>query len=177
MTDVYAIFGTLLALGIIFPGMLTAWWLLFPNRVELAHQRLEATPWRSFFAGVGAAVAAAISISILFAIPLPFASFLGALLLFTVLAAAGIGAAGIASLMAERLQIRSGDSLNQFGAFIRAAVALELMAAFPLIGWLLIIPVTLLVSLGAASFALFRWMPKAKPADAEPQAIAQPAKG
>ena len=156
--------------------MLTAWWLLFPDRVDLAHQRVEATPWRSFFAGVGAAVAAAIPISLLFAIPLPFTSFLGAVFLFTVLTIAGIGAAGIASLMAERLQTRSGDTLSKSGAFVRAAVALELMAAFPLIGWLLVIPVSLLVSLGAASFALFRWVPKAKPADAEPQAAAQPAK-
>ncbi len=41
MADVYAIFGTLLALGIAFPGMLTAWWLLFPRTVEGAQQRLS----------------------------------------------------------------------------------------------------------------------------------------
>ena len=35
MSDVSAIFGTLLLIGIAFPGMLTAWWTLFPAAKNL----------------------------------------------------------------------------------------------------------------------------------------------
>ena len=51
MADVYAVFGTLLALGIAFPGLLTATWLLFPGAVGRATLRVSATPARSFFFG------------------------------------------------------------------------------------------------------------------------------
>jgi hypothetical protein len=50
---------------------------------------------------------------------------------------------------------------------VRGAVVLELAAAFPFIGWFIIIPLTLIASLGATVFALLRWMPKAKATPAE----------
>lgn len=160
MADVYAIFGTLLALGIAFPGMLTAWWLLFPATVERAASRLESTPWRCLGLGIPAAIAVIIPIAILFSIPFPFAKFLGAISLFTAFGFAGLGAAGIAAKMGKRLQSRSNSTLSDSGAFVRSVVALELAAAFPLIGWLIVIPMTLITSLGAAVFAVLRWAPK-----------------
>ena len=160
MADVYSIFGTLLALGIAFPGMLFAWWLLFPNSVERAAQRVEQTPWRSLFSGIPIFIGMAIPIILLFSISVPFAKFLAALMLFSSLGFAGMGAAGIALKMSRQLKIRSNDSLSDSGAFIRAAVALELAAAFPLIGWLVVIPITIITSLGAAVSAILSWKPK-----------------
>lgn len=177
MADVYAFFGTLLALGIAFPGLLMAWWLLFPATVERAAGRVERTPWRCFGLGIPAAIAVFIPFMFLFSIPVPFAKFLGAITLFTALGIAGLGAAGIAVKMGKRLQNRSNSTLSDSGAFIRAAVALELAAAFPLIGWLIVIPMTLITSLGAAAFALLRWMPKpAKDSTQLPRASVEPAK-
>ena len=40
MADVYAVFGTLIGIGIAYPGMLTAWWLMFPRIVTRASDRL-----------------------------------------------------------------------------------------------------------------------------------------
>ncbi|NJN93776.1 MAG: hypothetical protein HC875_06645 [Anaerolineales bacterium] len=48
MADVFAVFGTLLSLGIALPGLLLAWRLLLPNHVARARQRLERTPWQCF---------------------------------------------------------------------------------------------------------------------------------
>ena len=165
MADVYAIFGTLLALGIVFPGMLTAWWLLFPNVVDRASQRVVATPWRSFGLGGLMSVLLAVPIVVLLALPFSLAKFVGAILLLSALTFASLGAAGIAGAMARQWLARV-----QFGSpgpshFVRAAVALELAAAFPLLGWLLIIPVTILVSLGAATFGALGWQPKVKTSD------------
>ena len=51
MADISAVFGILLFLGIAFPGLLTAWYLLFPATVERVRLRLDRTPWQCFFVG------------------------------------------------------------------------------------------------------------------------------
>lgn len=155
MADVYAIFGTLLALGIAFPGLLTAWWLLFPNKVEKARGRFEAHPWKTLGSGVGHGILTAVPIVILFSIPFPFSKILGAILLFGTFATASIGAAGLASLMANQLKSRSDAKVSKTGLFVRGAATLELAAAFPFIGWFIFIPLCILASYGAAVYALF----------------------
>ena len=157
MADVYAVFGTLLALGIAFPGMLTAWRLLFPNVIERAEARVAEKPGRTFWVGVGLTIVVSLPIGILLALPFGPAKFLGFVLLMLTLAFASLGAAGIAAVMARRLPRRSEDDPSSPAAFVRAAVALELAAAFPFIGWFVVIPVAILISLGSAFFAVLRW--------------------
>lgn len=173
MSDVYAVFGTLLALSIAFPGMLTAWRLLFPEKVAAAQRRVAATPWKTIFIGVASLIVVLIPLFVLFAVPVPFSRFLGALSIFSLLGFAAIGAAGIAAHMGEQLQIiAKNDSTSEVGAFIRGAVALELAAAFPLIGWFVVIPITLITSMGAAVSALFGWEAKPKVISEEIEAAA-----
>jgi hypothetical protein len=160
MSDITAIFGILLTLGIAFPGMLTTWWTLFPDAVERARLRLEETPWSTLWMGIGAALLSALPILVLVALPFGPAKFLGFSLLAVLLAVAGIGAAGLAARMGVVLAQRSAG-LSQAGAFVRGAIALELAAVFPVIGWMLVIPLALLVSLGATTFALLKWVPRA----------------
>ncbi len=161
MADVYAVFGTLLALGIAFPGMLTGYWLLFPRAVERAQYRLEATPYRCLFLGLGAAALTIALVSMFSAVPLGVIKLVGAILGFGALAVATVGAAGIASAMAGRLKSLVGDGLTDAAAFVRGAVAFELAAAFPLVGWFVALPVSLVISYGAGIFSLLRWMPRA----------------
>ena len=174
MADVYAVFGTLLALGIAFPGFLTAWWLIAPQKVALAGRRLAAGPKRSVGMGVFAAIIFAIPIGILFALPMAFSSFLGAGLIVLVLTFAGLGVAGLAAHMASHLVSRS-ESITELASFLRAALALELAAAFPFIGWFIVIPVCLLAGLGAASFAFLGWEAK-QPEEGPNKIEASPAK-
>jgi hypothetical protein len=173
VADVYAVFGTLLALGIAFPGLLTGAWLLFPGAVDRAKVRVGATPVRSFFLGVGAAVLIALAAAVFNAIPLGLTKLAGVLLVFAALAVATLGAAAIAAEMGERLQDRGMTNLTPAAAFVRGAVALELGAAFPLVGWFLVIPGVLLTGFGAGVFALLNWLPRPSLA---PQIEAAPAR-
>jgi len=154
MADVYAVFGTLLALGIAFPGMLTAWWLVFPRLVARASQCLDRSPWACLGIGIGLALVVGFFAGILAATPLGLFKFFGLLLTALALGLASVGAAGVAALLAGRLAERSEARLAPFTCFLRGALALELAAAFPIIGWLLTIPVVTLASLGAAARAL-----------------------
>ena len=97
MADVYAIFGTLLGMGIAFPGMLSAWRLLFPGVVMNAQKRLARTPWACFWMGLAGVITFAIPITILFALSVGPAQFLGFVMLFGALTFASFGAAGVAA--------------------------------------------------------------------------------
>lgn len=160
MADVYAVFGTLLALGMAFPGLLTGSWLLFPEAVGRSRMRIMATPFRSFFLGLGSVLLLAIPVAILNALPLGLAKLVAALLVFGAFAVATLGASAIAVELGDRIRDHAAHSLSGIGAVVRGAVVLELAAVFPLVGWFLIIPGVLLMGFGAGVFALFRWMPR-----------------
>jgi hypothetical protein len=178
MADVYAVFGFLLALGIAFPGLLAAVWLLFPNKVNLSRARIQATPWRCFWLGLAVAFVLGIPIAILLALPFAPAKLIGSFILILVLTFSIVGAAGLALEMADRVQGNANGKLKSVPAFVGSAVALELAAFFPFIGWFVVIPLGIVVSLGSTTFAIFHWMPReeqaAEPAQgivADPQGV------
>ena len=169
MADVYAVFGTLLALGIAFPGLLAGFWLLAPEPVGRARQRLERTPYRSLFFGLGALILTILLVSLLSAVPLGLFKLLGAILAFAALAVATVCAAGTASDMGGGLRQGLRRHLSGAAAFVRSAIALELAAVFPLVGWFAVLPLCLVASYGAGLFSLLHWMPRsAVNAAAEP---------
>ena len=161
MADMSAIFFVLLILGTAVPATFVGWWLLFPNLVRRAQTRLEATPWKTFWLGVAVFIALLIPIFILLALPFGPAKFLGWMLIGGALALSSIGCAGLAALIGARLQ--SHGSFSALGSFVRGAVILELAAFLPIIGWLFVWIPSLLLALGATTFALLNWNPKEKP--------------
>ncbi|HEU4745682.1 MAG TPA: hypothetical protein VFS61_10615 [Anaerolineales bacterium] len=158
MADISAIFFILLILGIAFPAMLTAWWLLFPSVVARSQLRVEKTLTRTFWMGLVIVLALAIPIMILLALPFGPAKFLGWVLLAASLALSSVGAAGIAAHLANRMAQQS--NITTLGAFVRGAVLLELAAFFPVIGWLFLWPLFLITAFGATGFAFLNWMPR-----------------
>jgi hypothetical protein len=156
MADVQAIFGILIALGIAYPGMLTTWWLLFPNLVGRVQVRLERSPWTNFWVGLFLTGIYAIPTGVMLALPFGPAKLVGWIMLALLLAVAGIGAAGLAAHLGSRLALRSRPELSPSAAFLRGAVALELAGFFPLIGWFLFIPLSTIACLGAVALALVR---------------------
>lgn len=165
MADISAIFFILLIIGIAFPAMLTAWWLLFPSVVARAHSRVERTPWSAFWLGLILIIAVTLPIGILLALPFGPAKFIGWILLGAALAISTIGAAGIAAHLGTRLSKHS--SVTPLSGFIRGAVLLELAAFFPVIGWLFVWIPILLISFGATGFALLNWVPREKTVNTE----------
>jgi hypothetical protein len=162
MADITAIFFILLVIGAAYPALLAAWWLLFPSTVERARLRLERTPWQSFWLGGVVLAVSVIPIVILFALPAGAAKLFGWILIALLLASSGLGAAGLAARLGERLGRAS--SLSAAGAFVRGAVVLELAAFFPVIGWLIFLPLSTVACLGASAFAVLHWLPKPAPA-------------
>jgi hypothetical protein len=162
MADISAAFGILLFLGLAFPGLLTANYLLFPATVERARLRLDRTPWKCFFVGGLLTAVLAIPTVILFVVPNGAVQFAGWALVAVALTFATLGATGLASKMGERLGARSGNTLSPIASFVRGALALELAAAFPVIGWFIFIPLAVVTSLGASAFAVLRWVPAAR---------------
>jgi hypothetical protein len=160
MADISAIFFILLILGIAFPAMLTACWLLCPFMIGRAQARVEKTPMQAFWLGLVLVLAVAIPVVILLALPVGPAKLIGWMLLAASLTLSSIGSAGIAAHLGNRLTLQS--NVTTLGGFIRGAVILELAAFFPVIGWLFIWPVMLVMAFGATGFALLNWMPREK---------------
>ncbi len=129
MQEVLAIFGILLALVIVFPGILTAWWLLFPATVERARLRLNHTPWHCFLLGCLTTFILLPPIAILLALPLELTRLVGCLLFYIVLAFAGLGAAGLALMVGGRL-VPHTNSVSSTAASLNGNIALELAAGF-----------------------------------------------
>ena len=159
MADISTFFFILLIIGIAFPAMLTAWWLLFPNLIARAQTRIAHSLAASFWMGLVVVVALTIPIVILLALPLGPAKALGWILLGLALAVASIGSAGIAAHFGERMK-QTGNDYPPLSAFIRGAVLLELAAFFPVIGWLFVWIPLLVTACGATAFALMNWMPR-----------------
>jgi hypothetical protein len=160
MADISAIFFILLIIGVAFPAMLTAWWLLFPNLISRAQTRVEKTPWATFWMGLMILIALIIPIILLFALPFGPAKLVAWILLGASLTISSIGSAGIAAHLGSRLAKQS--NLSPLNGFIRGTVILELAAFFPVIGWLFVWIPMLIVAFGATGFALLNWTPREK---------------
>jgi hypothetical protein len=155
MADMYAIFGSLILIGLSYPALLTAWWLLFPEKVESARLQITGRPIKSFGKGLIYGLAAAVPAGILFNLPTQFTQVLGWIWLILVLGSASLGSAGITAELGLRLNWKNDGSFQSLGAFLRGAVIWELASIFPVIGWLLIIPLGTITALGGALPSIF----------------------
>lgn len=159
MSDMLAIILVLVLLGCAYPALLSTIRVLFPRPVASNQARIERQPWRCFWTGLLAAVAIALPAIILINLPLGLLKFMGWSLMGLGLGLSVFGAAGLAGLMASRIQAASPGTPAEFGAFVRAGVMIELAAIFPLLGWLAFFPISLLISLGAAMLTWLRGAP------------------
>ena len=174
MSDVYAVFGTLLALGIVFPGLIFTWWLLFPDLTVRAEARLAQTPGRTFCFGLLLAFVIIVLVLILLNLPLPGANFFAVVIVLGTLAVAAVGMAGMTNRLAQRLRDKSNAGISPAGGFLRAIVVLELAAAFPFLGWFFFIPLCLIISFGAAGLALWsRLLNRSIASTDEPRIVVQ----
>lgn len=157
MADMIGVSIVLVLFATAFPAYLTVVWRIWPSATDRARERLVRTPGRSLLLGSVLLAMTAAPIGVLLALPNGAAQFLGYAGIVLVLAFAGLGAAGFAS--------RVGSGETQRG-FIVGAILTELAMAFPVIGWFLVTPLLLLASVGAAAFAVLRWMPRNRVSEA-----------
>ena len=160
MADISAIFFILLILGVAFPAMLAAWWLLFPRLITKAQVRIEKSLASSFWMGLIVTLVLGIPIFFLLALPFGPAKLIGWILLGASLALSSIGSAGIAAHLGTRLTQHS--NISPLSGFVRGAVLLELAVFFPIIGWVFLWIPLLITAFGATGFAILNWMPREK---------------
>ncbi len=144
--------GTLAALLVLLPALL-------PGRVQRTQQIAQSSPGRAFVIGLVNLLFFGVVIAI-FTQGGEFGGLIAAILLMALLAITAVGLAGINQIVQGRLYPKSeGVKVG-----LKTAVLLIAGGLVPLLGWLVLTPILLLISLGAAIIALVRRRPKPQPA-------------
>lgn len=151
--DALAVVSFVVALCLCSWALVLTMSLLFRVRTAAAWNAVESRPFRSFFAGAICLAAGGIASAALAAQPAPAIKVVGIAGYLALLTIAALGASGLVQLVSAR--IKSLDpSLPSYTSLARAAAIVVIAGALPFLGWFLIAPVVILVSLGAGITAL-----------------------
>jgi hypothetical protein len=154
---------TAIVLGIIgFLLSLQGLWLLcralWPTRVERSAECCRRSGVASFFVGIPITVVTVLFFVILWSrggTPGKVAAWLiGAVFLMY----AGAGMSGLVTFIGESLA-SPVDSVRPWRSTIRGGIVFELACLIPVIGWLVLLPVALILGTGAATLSFF-WSPR-----------------
>lgn len=159
MADVYTVTLSVIGILISVPALLVAINLLMPDVTKRAQTRLAQTPGRSFWLGAPITAAFALFIAITSQVNIGAVqamAFIAALLFMGI---GSIGGAGLSRLLGERIRPLSNPN-SELTNLIRGAVMYELAALVPIVGWFLFAPLAAITLVGAAAFALVKWLPK-----------------
>lgn len=151
MANVITIFGILISFGVSYPALLTFVWLMWPDDVNRSRDCLQASIARCFWAGLTIVGICATGIAALFVSASGIAQLLGWVVLILLLALSCRGASALVLHLAQRTTTQPSASY-----FLRHALLIELAAAFPVIGWVTILPFALCSGVGATWLALRR---------------------
>lgn len=150
--DVLAVIAAVFVVGATWVATLLLTSLAFPARVARAQQTIVSGPGASLARGLGVAFVLGILAATFWKYPGP-ARLLGGLLLASLGALAAVGSAGIARLVGERIQA-VGSHMNPFAMLTRGTILYVAAGFLPVIGWFLVAPVALLLSLGGGAAAV-----------------------
>lgn len=151
--DVLAAIAAVCGVGATWAATVLLTALAFPARAERAQGALLLSPGACLGRGAGAALLGTLAVLVLNHSPL--GKLLSVLVVACLAALAALGSAGIVRLLGERIQT-TGTSLSPFAALTRGT-ALYVVAGFlPVVGWFLIVPLALLLSVGSGVAACRR---------------------
>lgn len=156
---------TAIALSIIgFLVSLQGLWLmcraLWPRRVRQTAQRCESNRIASLLIGVPITVVVlGLSGALARRGGMP-GHVVGWTLASIFLLYAGTGMSGFVTFVGERLS-SPADALRPWWATVRGGAAVELAALFPVIGWFVLLPVVMMLGVGAVTLSFFGNSPRA----------------
>ena len=137
--------------------------LFFEPATARARERVAFGVWRTALIGLLiAATLGTISFAMM-AAPPPALKILGMAFMGALLFIAAIGASGLAKLGAERI-CEAHPNMPHFTARSRSAMLIVGASMMPIIGWLIVAPLVLAVSLGAGWRAVVRRAARAEAA-------------
>ena len=160
IADVYTVFFLVLGILIAFPGMVSLVVFGLPKLANRSMVRVEQTPITCFLlglpvVGIGGVIAAG-----LMGAGGPIAA-IGVAVAVILMLISLTGAAGAVILIGRRM---FGEAQTiPLKPVLMGALAYELAALFPIIGWVFILPILFVLTTGAGLFALVRWVPIVEP--------------
>src|SRR5258705_13372327 len=143
-----------------------SYWLasqgLFPDFVDRSRQRIKRAPFQQFLLGLALTVPAAAGGIALLNAPSPAFKFPGAALLMILVLSGLIGSAGLAAQIGAGLA-SPADQTQAWRRVLRGGSVLGLTFILPLVGWFLILPVSLIMGVGATLRSMRRSRPQLEP--------------
>lgn len=150
------LFGVCLSLWVLLIGVA----LLFEAKANAARRVLENEAGWAFVVGLIALLPLGVGAVALLSKPGPF-QFFGWVLLLILLATSLLGGAGMALLMGERTGARD-ERISSLTALARGAGMMSLAWLFPVLGWFLVAPASVIAGLGAGTKVLWKRGTKTK---------------
>ena len=151
--DVLAVVMGVLAFGTCLWATIVGAAVLFPAKVQTASDALLERTGRTLGTGLALVLGAGIAGVVLINIPNGLFQFVGWIFLIGLLLCACLGASGLALVASIRIQER--DKRVRPLAALRVGAGLLVCAGFlPVVGWVVIFPVSLAASVGAGIAAL-----------------------
>ncbi len=151
--DILAVIAAVLTVGVTWAAAVLLTSLACSARAIRAQQSLLEAPGKTLLRGIGVALVFAVLL-VIFGMNHAGPVRLIAGVLYALLGAlTALGSAGIVRLIGERIQ-ETGTRMTPFAALTRGTVLYVAAGFLPIIGWFLIVPVALLLSLGSGVMAL-----------------------
>ena len=152
LAQVQAVVAALFAVIATLTGLLTSVTLLLPKQAQSASAALDETPVRCFWKGLGLLAIAALALAGM-NIPAPLIKFACFSILMSIAGLVTLGCAGMALLMGRRIGEMSG-ARSSLGCLVRGSLAYSIGIMFPIVGWWLLTPLSVLCAAGAGLTAL-----------------------
>ncbi len=159
MADVYTVTFIIIGILLSVPALLVALNLLMPKVTQRAYTRLDRTPVKCFFLGLPVTGFMPIYSLAMFESNAGVLQGSAFIVAFLGLGIGSIGGAGMARLLGQRLTPIANPN-SKLTNLTRGAVLYELACLVPIVGWFLFIPISAVMAIGAALFALVGWIPK-----------------
>ncbi len=152
--DVLAVAAGLILTGTAWAATLLLFALAFPGRAAAAQANLTGSPKRCLAAGLGTVAAAGLLAAICAgAAAGPIKLIVGVLGAGIGLASA-LGSAGAVRLLGNRIT-EMGAPMTPFASLTRASALYVLAGFLPIIGWFVLLPAALFLSVGSAVLTFF----------------------
>jgi hypothetical protein len=154
MADTMAVFFVILGLLLAFPGL----WLLcrglWPQTVAVSDVVCRIGLLKPFLIGLPATIAMIGAAAALSNLGPPGKVTAVAIVCFYLIIA-NAGVAGLVTMIGQRLS-STADVGEEWREVVRGGIALELSYLLPILGWFVILPVSMTIGCGACLIALFR---------------------
>lgn len=152
--DVLTVLSLMVAVMLSGWAMITISGLVFKRSAALSKESIVKKPVQCGLLGLVVSFFAILIPLVMVQVPMPLIKILGVSLWGVYLVFVSVGAAGIATLLTERIGALDANH-SPFVALTRSSTLIVLASSLPIIGWFLVGPLVLLVSSGAAAKNVF----------------------